>query len=104
MRKSLVLLKNDNQALPLAKDTPLVFVAGQGANDIDMQCGGWTIEWQGKSGNITPGTTILGTVQKAVSAGTVVQYDRFDHMQATGPRAPLFPLGYGLDTNGVQLP
>jgi beta-glucosidase len=43
VRKSLVLLKNDHDTLPLAKDTPLILVAGRGANDIGIQCGGWTI-------------------------------------------------------------
>jgi len=75
VRKSLVLLKDDG-VLPLAKDTPLIFVAGQGADDIGMQCGGWTIEWQGRSGNIIPGTTILEAVRRT-AAGSVVHYDRW---------------------------
>jgi beta-glucosidase len=74
VRKSLVLLKNDNAALPIAKDIPLILVAGQGANDIGMQAGGWTIEWQGKTGNITPGATILDGIKAAVSSDTKVQY------------------------------
>ena len=59
VRKSLVLLKNDDQTLPLSKDLSLIYVAGQSADDIGIQCGGWTIEWLGGKGNITPGTTIL---------------------------------------------
>lgn len=77
VRRSLVLLKNDNNTLPLAKDTPLIFVAGQGANDIGIQSGGWTIEWQGKPGNITPGTTILEAIKNTVSENTVVLYNRW---------------------------
>jgi len=77
VRKSLVLLKNDNNTLPLAKDTPLIFVAGQGANDIGIQSGGWTIEWQGKPGNITPGTTILEAIRNTVSENTIVLYNRW---------------------------
>lgn len=77
VRKSLVLLKNDNNTLPLAKDTPLIFVAGQGANDIGIQSGGWTIEWQGKSGDITPGTTILEAIRNTVSENTIVLYNRW---------------------------
>jgi beta-glucosidase len=76
VRKSLVLLKNDGNTLPLAKDMPLIFVAGQGASDIGMQCGGWTIEWQGESGPITPGVTILEGIENTASEATVVQYDR----------------------------
>ena len=74
--ESLVLLKNDNQALPLAKDAATIFVAGAGANDIGLQSGGWTIEWQGKTGSITEGTTILEGIQAAVSVDTNVVYNR----------------------------
>ena len=59
VRKSLVLLKNENDVLPISKKAKHIHVAGIGANDIGMQCGGWTMEWQGKMGPITDGTTIL---------------------------------------------
>jgi beta-glucosidase len=75
VRKSLVLLKNNNCTLPLTKDTPLIFVAGQAADDIGLQCGGWTIDWQGGVGNITPGTTILAALENAVSENTSLRYD-----------------------------
>ncbi len=74
VRKSLVLLKNADGTLPLAKDAPLILVAGQAADDMGIQCGGWTIEWQGQSGNITPGTTILEAIQNTVSENTAVRY------------------------------
>src|SRR5690606_32422032 len=35
-----------------------VYVAGASADDIGIASGGWTISWQGSSGDITPGTTI----------------------------------------------
>jgi beta-glucosidase len=73
--KSLVLLKNDNAVLPLSKETTLIYVAGMLANDIGAQCGGWTIEWQGKSGNITPGTTILDAIE--FTANGEVHFNRF---------------------------
>jgi beta-glucosidase len=73
--KSLVLLKNENAALPISKDAKLVYVAGAIADDIGIQCGGWTIEWQGKSGNITPGTTILNAIE-ATATGEV-RFNRF---------------------------
>ncbi|PKN91133.1 MAG: beta-glucosidase [Chloroflexi bacterium HGW-Chloroflexi-6] len=78
--KSLVLLKNDNATLPLAKDAGLIFVAGASANDIGAQCGGWTIEWQGKSGNITTGTTILEAIEASASAE--VRFDRFGKFES----------------------
>ena len=77
MRQSLVLLKNENQALPIAKDTPLIFVAGQAAEDIGLQAGGWTITWQGKEGKIMPGTTILQGIKKLAGPGRKVVYDRY---------------------------
>ncbi len=73
--QSLVLLKNDNAALPLDKSSSLIFVAGVAANDIGIQSGGWTITWQGSAGEITPGTTILQGIQEKVSSSTTVQYD-----------------------------
>jgi beta-glucosidase len=76
VRKSLVLLKNEGNTLPLDQDMPLMFVAGQGAHDIGIQCGGWTIEWQGGSGAITPGVTILEGIENSVSEGTTIRYDR----------------------------
>ncbi|NIS01102.1 MAG: glycoside hydrolase family 3 protein, partial [Gemmatimonadetes bacterium] len=53
VRESLVLLKNEDGVLPLAKDAARIHVAGRGADDIGMQSGGWTIEWQGAMGDIT---------------------------------------------------
>jgi beta-glucosidase len=75
VRKSLVLLKNGGDVLPLARDVPAILVAGQGAHDIGIQCGGWTIEWQGAAGVTTPGVTILEGIEKAVTESTTVRYD-----------------------------
>jgi beta-glucosidase len=65
VRESLVLLKNDNNMLPLSKTSGRILVTGSKANDIGSQCGGWTITWQGGTGAVTPGTSIL-TAVKAV--------------------------------------
>jgi len=87
VRKSLVLLKNDQQALPLAKDTPLILVAGRAAADMGIQCGGWTIEWQGQTGDITPGTTILEAVRNTVAEGTRIEYEPTGQFNLTGQAA-----------------
>jgi beta-glucosidase len=50
VRESLVLLKNQNALLPLAPDQH-VLVAGDGADDVGKQAGGWTLSWQG-GGNV----------------------------------------------------
>lgn len=71
VRESLVLLKNNNKTLPLKKTAARIHVGGKSADDIGNQCGGWTIDWQGKSGDITPGgTTVLAAIKKAVSSKT----------------------------------
>ncbi|MFJ8086011.1 glycoside hydrolase family 3 protein [Streptomyces sp. NPDC096205] len=62
--KSQVLLKNDGGLLPLKKSQK-VYVAGSDADDIGNQTGGWTITWQGASGDITPGTTVLEGLREA---------------------------------------
>ena len=73
--ESLVLLKNENHALPLAKTLKHVVVVGVAADDLGMQCGGWTIDWQGRRGQVTPGgTTILAAIKQTVSPATQVTY------------------------------
>jgi len=50
VRKSAVLLKNNENILPIKKDTRIL-VMGKNADNIGHQCGGFTIDWQGVSGN-----------------------------------------------------
>ncbi|MCX6151250.1 MAG: glycoside hydrolase family 3 C-terminal domain-containing protein [Ignavibacteriales bacterium] len=77
VRQSLVLLKNDNKTLPLKKNAKTILVAGKNANDLGNQCGGWTIIWQGLSGNdLTTGTTILDGIKKTVSPKTEVKFSK----------------------------
>jgi len=73
VRESLVLLKNERQTLPLSKRAHIL-LAGSGADDIGRQCGGWTISWQGETGPVVPGTTILEAVRRAVSREAIVTY------------------------------
>ncbi len=72
--ESLVLLKNDGALLPLEKDAARLFVGGNAADDIGIQAGGWTIEWQGLKGDITAGTTILEGIAAAAGADTEVVF------------------------------
>jgi beta-glucosidase len=75
VRESLVLLKNENKTLPLRKNAKHIHVAGVGANNLGMQCGGWTIDWQGSLTNQIPGgTTILDAIKQAVSPNTQVTF------------------------------
>jgi beta-glucosidase len=75
VRESLVLLKNEKHVLPLSKKIKHLAVVGGAADNLGMQCGGWTIDWQGGSGNITHGgTTILAAIRQTVSPETQVTF------------------------------
>ncbi len=75
VRQSLVLLKNENNLLPLSKSSKRIHVAGKGADSLGMQCGGWTISWQGDAGfAVNGGTTILQAIKNTVSKETKVSY------------------------------
>ena len=70
VRKSLVLIKNENGVLPL-KPAQRVLVAGDGADSIGKQSGGWTITWQGAglaNSNFPGATSIWKGIQSAVTA------------------------------------
>jgi beta-glucosidase len=76
VRQSLVLLKNDQKALPLAKTAARIHVAGKNADDLGNQMGGWSITWQGKSGATSTGTTILAAIRNTVSKTTNVTFSK----------------------------
>jgi beta-glucosidase len=70
VRKSLVLLKNQG-ILPLAPGGRLL-VAGDGADDIARQSGGWTLSWQGTgvdNSHFPGATSIWDGLKQAVEAG-----------------------------------
>lgn len=93
VRQSLVLLKNDKRALPLAKTSKRIHVAGRAADDLGIQSGGWTITWQGVPGNAghPGGTTILAGI-KAVATGAQVTYSA-DGNGAAGADAVVVVVG-----------
>jgi beta-glucosidase len=64
VRKSLVLLKHEGAVLPLRRDARIL-VAGKNADNRGHQCGGFTVAWQGVSGNdrIEGGTSIWKGIQ-----------------------------------------
>ena len=74
VRQSLVLLKNENHVLPISKTAPRIHVAGKSADNIGNQCGGWTVTWQGRSGAIVPGTTILSAMRRMAAKGMQITY------------------------------
>lgn len=76
VQQSLVLLKNQQNLLPL-NPTQKILVTGQGADNIGMQSGGWTITWQGTGNNNTDfpgGSSIYAGIKTQVeTAGGQVQ-------------------------------
>ena len=48
VRESLVLLKNNNNTLPIDPRNKIL-VVGDGADNISKTCGGWTLSWQGNN-------------------------------------------------------
>ena len=73
VRKSLVLLKNEGGVLPLDKGARIL-VTGPAAHDRGRQCGGFTVEWQGVTGNAAiDGGTAMGEGIRAVAPGAVLR-------------------------------
>ena len=70
VRKSLVLLKNENTLLPLSANAN-VLVAGDAANNIGKQSGGWSLSWQG-TGNTNEdfpnATSIFDGIQEVLES------------------------------------
>ncbi len=73
-RKSVVLLKNDNAALPL-RSGGRVLVVGVSADSLSNQTGGWSLTWQGTENTneqFGGGSTVLSGLRDALGAGNVV--------------------------------
>ncbi|ABX81331.1 glycoside hydrolase family 3 protein [Acholeplasma laidlawii] len=69
VRESMVLLKNNQNLLPFNKDLNLL-ILGKGSQNIGIQSGGWTIDWQGSDQLNIPGTTIVDAF-KSVTNGQI---------------------------------
>lgn len=70
VRESLVLLKNNNNTLPL-NSGQRILVLGDAANSIAQQTGGWTLSWQGNdnsNADFPNGSTMLDGITDAVTA------------------------------------
>ena len=78
VRESLVLMKNEDQLLPLEKDLNKIVVVGEHAHSAGLQSGGWTIDWQGSAKNYEGATTILEGIRKHTTAEVVYDQDATD--------------------------
>jgi beta-glucosidase len=71
VRASCVLLKNTNAAIPIPK-TASVAIWGQAGDDVGLQCGGWTVSWQGQGGPVPGGGgTSIKTGVQSLCTGAV---------------------------------
>jgi len=75
VRKSLVVLKNDNTVLPLPKTGKTISVVGTHADNTGLQCGGWTkvggmdnVAWNGAAGVVQGATSILAGFKSLAGA------------------------------------
>ena len=71
VRQSLVVLKKKDGILPLTKTGMKIHVSGKSANNLENQCGGWTLGWQNFEGKKTTGTTILQGIKNKLPAANV---------------------------------
>jgi beta-glucosidase len=72
--ESQVLLKNNRSTLPFKRNAN-VYVAGGNADSMGNQAGGWTLQWQGNSANIIPGTTILDGIRQDTTGNVTYSDD-----------------------------
>jgi beta-glucosidase len=73
--ESAVLLETSPGLLPIARSGTRVLLAGQGADDIGISSGGWTLSWQGQAGNVTPGTTLKAALADELGANLTYSAD-----------------------------
>ena len=91
VRESAVILLNKNNILPISKKAARIHVAGSAANNMAMQCGGWTIGWQGLGDNVIPGKTMLEALKQAAS-GVKISYSK-NGQGATGSELGIVVIG-----------
>ena len=68
VRQSLVVLKNERATLPIRAGAR-VHLCGSRADDLGVQCGGWSVGWRGHRGTHTTGTTIRAALEQALGTG-----------------------------------
>ncbi|CAH0522659.1 unnamed protein product [Peronospora belbahrii] len=71
-RESIILLKNKDNILPLGADSK-VFLTGHAADNVGLLCGGWSLRWQGVSGNalLPNGISLRQGIANVLNTSTV---------------------------------
>jgi beta-glucosidase len=73
VRKSLVLLKTTAGLLPLSKTAKITLV-GPKSQDVGVQCGGWTLGWQGAVGLDPTGSTNIMQGFQSIGGASNISY------------------------------
>ena len=123
VRESLVLLKNNNQLLPI-DPSKTILVVGDGASSISKASGGWTLSWQGtghSNDKFPNGESILEGIEKTVNdAGgklifskdgdtsikadvVIAVYGEDPYAEFQGDRENLAFIPNGFDTNKLSI-
>ena len=97
--ESLVVLKDAPGLLPLSKSLSRIHLAGKTADNLENQCGGWSLGWQNFDGQTTTGTTIRQAIENTVS-GTTVTYSE-NGTGATGADVGIVVVGETPYAEGV---
>ena len=95
VRRSLVLLKNNGELLPLDPGAQ-VLVAGDGADDLAKQSGGWTLSWQGSGtqpADFPNAQSIWSGIEVAVSAAGGTAELAVDGRYSTRPSVAIVVFG-----------
>ena len=88
VQRSAVLLKNNANVLPLARNRKIL-VVGKGADSFSVQTGGWTLSWQGtgnSNADFPNGETVLAGIRRVVGDANVTY-------SATAEGVDSFPFG-----------
>jgi beta-glucosidase len=86
--ESLVLLRNEQNLLPLKATDRKIYVAGSAADNVGTQMGGWSIEWQGVDGNWPPNSTsILAGIKADAGPGVQIEYAKEGQFSTSSPKA-----------------
>jgi beta-glucosidase len=115
VRKSLVLLKNDNQSLPLEKNES-IYLTGTASDHVGYMSGGWTTYWQGNtSADIGVGTSIKDAMTDVLNGNSgqivnnindaqtvVVVLSELPYSEGVGDNQILTLTGGNVDPNNIN--
>ncbi len=95
VRKSLVLLKNQGNVLPLARNQKIL-VVGKSADSLQNQTGGWSLTWQGTSnGNadFPNADSVLAGIREAAGDANVTYSPTASGVDLSGYKAVIAVIG-----------